>query len=117
MEKWGPTVFMTEIAKPITRLLAARPVPPAAQIHKDLEILFREYLRGARLVHGLGFSVDDEFERCGPVGRDERDGCPGRDDGLGGGETLRVADCAEDAAPVGVFAVEGRFDEGVAGDG
>ena len=108
---------MAEIAKPITSLFPPPPIRTAPQIHQDLEVLFSEYLRRARLVHDLGFPVDDELERCGPVGRDEADGCAGGDDGFGGGEILRVADCAEDAAPVCVFAVQGRFDEGVAGDG
>lgn len=108
---------MAEIAKPITSLFPTAPIPTATQIDKDFEVLFGEYLRRARLIHGLGFPVDDELERFGAVGWDEADGCSGRDDGFCGRETLRVADGAEDAAPVGVFAVQGRFDQGVAGDG
>jgi hypothetical protein len=47
--------------------------------------------------------------------RDERDGDLGRVDG----EVERggVADGAEDATPVGVFAVESGLDEGGGGDG
>ena len=108
---------MAEVAKPITCLLLTCPILSPSQIDKDLQVLVREYMRRTRLIHGLGFPIDDEFERFGPVGRHEADGCAGRDDGSGGRQALRVADCAEDAAPVCVFAVQGRFDQGVAGDG
>ncbi len=108
---------MAEIAKPITRLLLPRSVRPASQIDEDFQVLFGENLRRARLIYGLGLAVYDELEGRGPVGRDEADGCSGRDDGAGGGEALGVADCAEDAAPVCVFAVQGGLDEGVTGDG
>ena len=108
---------MAEIAEPITGLFLPRPILPAAQIHPDLQVFFGQDLRGARLVHGLGFPVHDESEGFGTVGRDEADGRARWGYGFGGGETLRVADGAEDAAPVCVFAVQGRFDEGVAGDG
>lgn len=101
---------MAEIAEPITSLFLTDSLPSASQIDKDFEVLFREDLRGARLIYGLGFSVCDELERFGPVGWDEADGCAGGDDCVGGGEALRVADCAEDPAPVGVFAVEGGLD-------
>ena len=108
---------MAEVAEPVTRLLGPRPVGAAAEVHEDFEVLVREDLGGAGLVDGLGFAVHDERERWGAVGWDEGDGCAGGDDGPGGGEALRVADGAEDAAPVGVFAVQRGFDEGVAGDG
>lgn len=110
---------MAEIAEPITGLFFPRPVRSAPEIDQDLQVLLGEDLRRAALVHGLGFPVDDELERlAGPVARHEADGCPGRDDGCGGGgETLRVADGAEDAAPVGVLAVQGRLDQGVPRDG
>ena len=108
---------MAEVAEPITGLFPTGPVPPAPQVHADLEVLVGEDLGGARLVHSLGLPVHDELEGFGAVGRDEADGRPGRDDGAGGREALRVADRAEDAAPVGVFAVQGRFDQGVPGDG
>lgn len=114
---------MAEIAKPITRLFFPRPVRSAPQIHQDLQILLGQDLRRPILIHGLGLPVHDEFERfffAGPVGgggHDEADGRPGRDDGFRGGEALRVADGAEDAAPVGVLAVQGRLDERVPRDG
>ena len=111
------TVLVAEIAEPITGLLPAGPLPAAAQVDTDLEVLLGEDLRRAPLVHGLGLPGHDEAEGRRPVGRDEADGCPGGDHRLRGGQTLRVADGAEDAAPVGVFAVEGGFDQGVAGDG
>lgn len=108
---------MTKITKPITRLLPPPPIPPTPQINQNLQILFRQYLPRPPLIHSLRFPIHNEPQRRGPVGGHEADGCAGRDDGVCGGETLRVADGAEDAAPVGVFAVEGRFDQRVAGDG
>ena len=108
---------MAKVAKPITRLFGTGPVRSTAEIDQNFKILFREDRGRATLVHGLGFPVDDESERRGAVGGDEADGCAGRVDRFGGRETLRVADGAEDAAPVGVFAVQGRLDQGVAGDG
>lgn len=124
-KKKQPTIFMAEIAKPITSLFFPRPVRSAPQIHPDLQVLLGQDLRRAALVHGLRLPVDDEFERRagGPVvvviGDDghEADGRPGGDDGVRGGETVRVADGAEDAAPVGVLAVQGRLDQGVPRDG
>lgn len=57
------------------------------------------------------------MQRLAPVGRHETDRYALRDDRVRGGKVLRVADCAEDAAPVRVAAVEGGLDEGVARDG
>lgn len=98
-------VLVREVARPVRRRLLSQP-----QLDPNLKILLLQDLRGPLLVNLLRLAVDQELEFGSSVLRDERDGDLGRVDGEveGGG----VANGAEDATPVGVFAVEGGFDEG-----
>lgn len=100
---------MREITSPVRRALVSE-----AQLDADLEVLLGEDLARASLVDILRLAIDEELQGRGTVLRDERDRDFGRVDlepGLG------VADGAEDAAPVGVLAVQGALDQRRGRDG
>ena len=106
-------ILMTNIASPKTRLLLPPHAPPP-QIHQNLQILHPQNLLRALLVHPLRLPPHHQPQPRAPVRGHEAqagkfgDVDPGGDVGVGHG--------AEDATPVCVLAVEGCFDEEVAGD-
>lgn len=107
----------------------ARPVCPLgltdAEIHIDDEVLVLEQPRGARLIHGLRLAAHQQREHAfvlggRGLGRHERDIRAGGHDAVGRGRQQLgrgVANGTQDAAPVGVLAVQGGLDERGARDG
>lgn len=110
---------MAEIAEPIHGLLAAEPLLallPATEVDDDLEVLVLQDAAGAVLVHRLGLAVHQQLQLGAAVDGLEADARPlGHDRARG--HALRVADGAQDPAPVGVAAVQGRLDQRGPGDG
>ena len=102
-------VLVREVASPVGRALVSE-----AQLDADLEVLLSEDLARAGFVDVLRLSVDEELQRRGTVLRDERDRDFGRVDFEPG---LRVPDGAEDAAPVGVLAMQCALDQRRGRDG
>lgn len=109
-------ILVTKVAEPILGVLGA-----GAQIDLDLEILVLEQARGTLLIDRLGLAVDQQLQLAlglglGRGGRHEADVGLGWDDGVARAQVRRVADRAQDAAPVRILAVQGGFDQGRARD-
>ena len=97
---------MAEIAKPVTRLVGR--VLAVAEIDSDLEILVGQDAGRARFVDGFGFPTDQQVQRGAAVHRHETDAGAFRDNGPRA-QVIGVSHRAEDAAPIGVLAVQRGF--------
>lgn len=96
-------VLVGEIASPISRFLFSQ-----TQLNSNLQILHFQNIARSRLVNVLRFTILEQEEFRGSIGRHERDGDEGRIDREG---RLRVTDGAEDSTPVCIFTMERTFDE------
>lgn len=101
---------MTEVAKPITRLLA-----PTPQIHQNLQILRLQDLRRPCLVHPLRLPIHQQPQHLAPIRRHETHRRPLRHH-RPLRHPRRVAHRAQDTAPVRIPPVQRRLDERGLGD-
>ena len=109
-------ILMTKITKPITRLLHPLPTPTPPKINQNIHILQRQNKSPPRLIPTLPLAIHHQLQHLASIRRHETHARLFRYYGVSRGKIGCVSYGAEDAAPVGVFAVKRGFNERVASD-
>src|ERR1700755_1630902 len=95
-------ILMTEITKPINRILATTPISthlPPTKINLDLQVLILENSTRALLIHHLRLPTNQQPERGTAINRPETNRRPLRHDNPLA-HALRVSHRAQNPAPV-----------------